>query len=445
MTTHWPAASRLLPARVALPSSCRHPVLLLLLIARPSLAAQEPTSATVQVPPPSGPFAVGRASFHWTDSSRTEPFAPALSDRREVMVYVWYPAERGSAKPEAAYIPHLDAIARSIGDSLVRAEFGAALPGVAAGRVHSYTVDHAALSRAEGVFPVLVFSHGFGESSLTYSAQLADLASHGFVVFGIEHPYDAFAVWLPDGRVVPFAAALWDSARGRKNGAVAYQLAQVPVRAADIRFVLDRIVDLDHAPAHNGLFAGRLDVKRIGVFGHSLGGIAAASACRTDVRIRACANEDADDDGRPFDGGTAAMPIKQPFLFMATGHSIYVSRRTPLPSDADLVKMNLTRVQYDSIVSLYQHNQDTAMASFPGGAVRVMAESPTFTHRTFIDLKLLQATADSTANEQRRYLTLIRRVVRAFFARTLLARPDSLLDSGTAVDSIITVQRYGPA
>jgi hypothetical protein len=34
-------------------------------------------------------------------------------------------------------------------------------------------------------------------------------------------------------------------------------------------------------------------------------------------------NEDAEDDGRPWDGGVAAYAIKQPFLFFATGHSIY--------------------------------------------------------------------------------------------------------------------------
>jgi len=37
--------------------------------------------------------------------------------------------------------------------------------------------------------------------------------------------------------------------------------------------------------------------------------------------------------------------------------------------------MKLTRAQYDSITSLYQRNQDAALASMPGGSIRVMAES----------------------------------------------------------------------
>jgi predicted dienelactone hydrolase len=399
-------------------------------------------AAGAQLPSPTGPYTVGRTAFHWIDSSRTEPFERGLSARREIMVYVWYPAGRPSAAQDAPYFPHIDAIRRVIGDSLLKDEFGRALEGVLSGRVRSFVLQDATLSRARPVFPVLVFSHGFGESSLTYAAQLSDLASQGFVVFGIEHPHDAFAVWFPDGRVVPFAAAQWDSARGRPNGAVAYQLAQVEVRAMDMRFAVDQIVRLARAPVGHSLFAQRLDLTRIGAFGHSLGGVAAASACRVDARVRACANEDADDDGRPFAGGSAAYPIKQPFLFFATGHSIYVSARTPPPTADVLASNKLTRAQYDSIVNLYQRNQDEALASMPGGSTRVMAEAKDFTHRTFIDLRLLQAPTDSAADEQRHYVDLIRRYVLAFFDQTLRGQADTPLALPSPLDSIITVRHF---
>lgn len=412
-----------------------------MLVASTVHALQAPVSDGGQVPAPTGSYPVGRTAFHWVDSSRTDPFAASVSSRREVMVYVWYPARHSGRESEGAYFPHIDAIAQALGDSLMREAFGSAAVGVKIGQVRSHVIEHAELARSAAMSPVLVFSHGFGESGLTYSAQLADLASHGYVVFSIEHPHNAFAVWFPDGRVVPFAAALWDSARARRDGAVGYQLAQVPVRAADIRFVLDKIEWLNSAVVVGNLFAHRLDLGHIGAFGHSLGGVAAASACRTDARIAACANEDADDDGRPFDGGWAASPIKQPFLFMASGHSIYVSPRTPLPSAEALVRMKLTRVQYDSIVGLYQRNQDAALASLPGGAVRVMAESSDFTHRTFIDLKLLQAT-DAAADTQRHYVGLIRVALLAFFDKTLRGRADTPLDRDTPIDSIVTIQRF---
>ena len=37
------------------------------------------------------------------------------------------------------------------------------------------------------LFPVLVYSHGLGAMSMTYSAICCDLASHGYVVASVEH------------------------------------------------------------------------------------------------------------------------------------------------------------------------------------------------------------------------------------------------------------------
>jgi predicted dienelactone hydrolase len=401
------------------------------------------TSLASRIPTPTGPFAVGRVELQWTDSSRTEPFVPALSARRELVVFIWYPADVPRGAPFADYIPHVATIAAAIGDSALNEELGSARSAIMWGAVRSHSVDNAPVRGAGRPFPVLVFSPGFGESSLTYSAQLEDLASHGYVVIGIEHPFDAYAVRLSPDRVARFAAARWDSARAKPNGAVGYQLAQVPLRAGDIRFVLDQ---LSRASIRSGKarFAGALNLHRIGAFGHSLGGFAAASACRFDARIRACMNEDADDSGRPFDGGPVSLPIKQPFLFFATGHSIYVSPRTPAPTAAGLTSMKLTRAQYDSVTESYQHNQDAALASLPARSIRLMAEAEDFTHRSFIDLKALQA-ADSTAIlHQQRYLQLIREYVRAFFDKTLRGQTAPALEREGEVDSLMTIQHFHP-
>lgn len=414
--------------------------MVLLAVCATAAFAQETPTPSPGLPPPTGPMPVGRAAFHWVDSSRIERLTGSPKARREVMVYVWYPAERRTG-PTAPYIPELSRIAAAVGDSGMNAEFGSARSAVASGAVRSHSIEDAPVARAGRPFPVLIFSHGFGESSLTYSAQLEDLASHGYVVFGIEHPFDAYAVSLGPAHVVVFARAAWDSARVQPKGAVAYQLAQVAVRSADIRFVLDQVWRLARLPG-GARFAGGLDLRRVGAFGHSLGGFAAASACRSDARLEACMNQDADDEGRPVDGGGRAFPIKQPFLFFATGHSIYVSPRTPLPSDSDLARMKLTRGEYDSIATRFQRNQDSALASMPGGALRVKAESSDFTHRTFIDLKLLQAGDATERLRQTGYLGVIREYDLAFFDETLRGKRAPLLDRQGAVDSLITIEHF---
>ncbi|HEV8411779.1 MAG TPA: hypothetical protein VGQ30_14825 [Gemmatimonadaceae bacterium] len=404
--------------------------------------SSQPGPVAPHIPPPTGRFPVGRVAYHWIDSSRTEPFTRGLDTPREVMVYVWYPAASGST-PHAAYIPDVDKIVRSIGETPVRAMFGAAFTAVVSGKVVSASLERASFSATVGRAPLLVFSPGFEESVLTYAAQVEDLASHGYIVAGIEHPYDSWATRFPDGRVIPFAQAPWDSAQREPNGAVAYQLAQIPPRADDIRFVLDRLVRLSATPSRAMPFAEHIDWTKVGAFGHSLGGVAAASACRSQTRIRACLNEDAEDDGRPYDGGVAAHVIKQPFLFFVSGHSIYASARTPAPTAETLRQMKLTRAQYDSMANQNQHNEEAAMAAMPGGSYLVMAEAPDFTHGTFMDRKLLQSGTDSIARRQDFYMGLVRTYVRAFFDQTLLSRPSSALNRAGVVDSLITIERFG--
>ena len=395
-----------------------------------------------RIPAPTGPFAVGRTERFWVDSSRAEPFVPGPSARREVAVHLWYPADGRPVGPQAPYIPHIAEISTVLGDSGMTSAFGAVGGAIASGVVPSHSFAEAPVRRQGRPFPVLVFSPGFGESCLTYSAQLEELASQGYVVFGIDHPYDASAVWLPGNRIVQFASARWNAALAQPKGAVSYQLAQVPLRTGDIRFVIDRVTQLDRGEPGNP-FEGTLDLGQIGAFGHSLGGIAAASACRWDARIRACMNEDADEEGRPFDGGPAALPLKQPFLFMATGHSIYRSPRTPPPTDDALARMRLSRAEYDSITALYQHNQDAALAALPGGSVRIDAEAADFTHRSFIDLKVLQATDSAAVARQQQYLAMVRRYTRAFFGEALRGESSPLLSGEGAVDSLLTVEHFG--
>ena len=48
--------------------------------------------------PPSGKFNVGTQIFHWTDESRDEWFSDDPTDKRELMVQVWYPSKLTSSQ-----------------------------------------------------------------------------------------------------------------------------------------------------------------------------------------------------------------------------------------------------------------------------------------------------------------------------------------------------------
>jgi predicted dienelactone hydrolase len=84
---------------------------------------------------------------------------------------------------------------------------------------------------------------------------------------------------------------------------------------ADMAFVLDRLAQLD-ASNTSGKFTGRLDMTRVGVFGHSFGGAAAALFCHEDPRCKA----GIDVDGAPH-GSVIQAGINRPFMFLLSDHS----------------------------------------------------------------------------------------------------------------------------
>jgi pimeloyl-ACP methyl ester carboxylesterase len=91
----------------------------------------------------------------------------------------------------------------------------------------------------------------------------------------------------------------------------------VQIWADDMRFAMDQAQRLNADP--DSLLAGRLDLTRIGVFGHSFGGAAAAEVCHLDARCQS----GADLDGYPY-GDVVDTGLQQPFLFVwSTGNDAH--------------------------------------------------------------------------------------------------------------------------
>src|SRR5258708_24262581 len=84
---------------------------------------------------------------------------------------------------------------------------------------------------------------------------------------------------------------------------------------ADIGFVLDRLEGLNTSDP-SGKFKARLDMTRVGMFGHSFGGATALQFCHDDPRCKA----GIDIDGAPY-GSVAQEGLNQPFMFIFSDHS----------------------------------------------------------------------------------------------------------------------------
>jgi predicted dienelactone hydrolase len=278
-----------------------------LLFASLALEHQSP----LELPRPTGPFAVGRLATTWVDTARMDPFAPTPPRHRELVVWIWYPAESSDRARTAEYLPApwRRALAEHSGVLLTRFFYRDLT------KVHGHSLENAAVARARPTYPVVVFRSGIGALALQYSTLVEDLASHGYIVVGADAPYSTSVVVMPDGRVIhktlagnPGDAPIPEAERVRLAQAL------IGVWTADTRFLLDRLARLDSGdPA--GLLAGRIDLGWVGIAGHSFGGATAAQLCHDDRRCRA----GVDLDGRLF-GSVVKEGMDQPFLFLMSDH-----------------------------------------------------------------------------------------------------------------------------
>jgi dienelactone hydrolase len=248
-----------------------------------------------QFPAPTGPFPVGTVTRHLIDGSRTESLGPVPGAHRELMIQIWYPAEyRG---PRRAYRSRAELSLFKEHLSLIMTNASAAIP----------------LERTPGRLPVLIFSPSWAGRRDQNTIQVEEFASQGYLVVGIDHPYGTKLTVFPDGRALESTLGEWmdfSSDAAMQTSKVIAE-SQLQVRTADVRFVLDTLEQLDQCDPE-GLFTGRVDTSRAGVFGHSFGGAVAAEACHLDRRFQAGVNL----DGCLF-GKSAKEGIEQPFLTMS--------------------------------------------------------------------------------------------------------------------------------
>ena len=263
----------------------------------------------VTLPAPTGPLAVGRTMYAWGDD-KPDGVAPVPGTKREVIVWMWYPA--AVEKSETATAEYLPASWRAgfqqQGSGLMR------FLTRDLAQVRSHSMPDAAVSAQEQSYPVVILRGGASANVTNYSALAEDLASHGYIVAGIDAPYRTNVVVFPDGRVVKrIRANDPEAAAGQQSTHAVTDLLEA--WTADIGFVLDRL-ELLNGSDPSSRFKGRLDLTRVGVFGHSFGGAQAAQFCSEDSRCKA----GIDLDGMPL-GSVIQTGIHQPFMFLLSDHS----------------------------------------------------------------------------------------------------------------------------
>ena len=147
-------------------------------------------SQTNTLQKPTGKYFIGVTYLSFVDSTRKELFDNTQDSNREITIKAWYPSDTES-NPE----PYL-----------LKAEAEFAMKYLQFPQIYKDLITNSSrdvpLSFNENTYPILIFSHGFGEHYAQNSILMEELASHGYIIFSISHHYECKFSSYPDGRFI---------------------------------------------------------------------------------------------------------------------------------------------------------------------------------------------------------------------------------------------------
>jgi dienelactone hydrolase len=267
------------------------------------------------LPQPTGHFAVGRTTCAWVNNSQADPLAPSSDAKREVLVWIWYPSAAAATSagarsaPPADYLPAPWRTALAQHSGLLMGKFLTRDPSL----VHSHSTSDPDVSPEQRSYPVVIMRAGGGALTTDFTTLAEDLASHGYVVVGFDAPYRTFVVVSHDHRVLTRPPSN-DPENLPRDEADRLINRLLPLWTTDTQFVVSQLQQLNAADP-SGRFTGRLDMQRLGMFGHSFGGATALQFCHDDPRCKA----GIDIDGAPY-GSVVQDALRQPFMFILSDH-----------------------------------------------------------------------------------------------------------------------------
>lgn len=296
------------------------------------------------IPAPTGKYQVGRMALHLIDSSRIDNLSPQPFSKRELLVWIWYPATVTSTDSLVEYIPSEWSKALNEQRGFVLKNFFAR----DASKIHAHSFQSPKIFNEQVKYPVLLMKSGIGTMATDYSSFAEELASHGYIVVGNDAPYSTWLLRFPDGRLV---SRTWEGNPGEtatfSDGGNNILNKLVQIWSDDTHFILDKLVQMNEDSS--SMFFKRFDTSAVGVFGHSFGGATAAQFCYDDYRCKA----GVDMDGAPF-GSVIQKGLSKPFMFLLADHR----------EESDAVSVNIK----SNIQDLYKSFPDNKVLIYLEGA-----------------------------------------------------------------------------
>jgi pimeloyl-ACP methyl ester carboxylesterase len=274
-----------------------------------------------KLPRPDGPYAVGAIGHALTDSSRPASLTSDIPGR-ELRIKAWYPASESVGAGQGKR------------ERLWRALYGNAnTPALMRiltryfGWFNTHTHEDAALNQAVSDLPILIYNHGLISFVSENTLLMEHLASHGFIVIGIQHSQQ-FRELQDLNQATPkdkrerdagLLNRLKEDLTAQERAEISLQIFRtgintnriVAARSADTAHVLDRLTEIVRQIPQSGDVS--INTQCAGLFGLSLGGAIATELSKTDPRVLAVVN---------LDGGIFGVhieePVSVPYLMMSS-------------------------------------------------------------------------------------------------------------------------------
>jgi predicted dienelactone hydrolase len=221
----------------------------------------------------------------------------AEGKKRDVPIMIWYPIDDSGTSSPLKLIKRrdLDSLKKFVLYQIIPDEFCDVL-------TNSY--EDVLITDKVRKLPVLIFSHGLTATMDSYTILMEYMASHGYIVVSVGHPYDGVASY-PDGRSIPIDVKKYNEffersrseEEDKKSKEYLAQIQredisveemkkltekdllgselddQIEVWIDDVLFIKDILIRMNGGKIESQ-FKGKMDLEEgIGVFGHSYGGL----------------------------------------------------------------------------------------------------------------------------------------------------------------------------
>ena len=258
----------------------------------------------VKIPVPAGEYAVGTFTYTvYNDREETMYCAPGTM--RSIPVRVYYPVAKKSVEglPKARYLSKNEML-------VIKKNYFVPLnyeKMEQEGKNRSECFENAPFIPNKR-FPLILFNHGYGSLPDVHSFLLTELASHGYVIASVGHPYEGMITELKDGTtyrmakgirskcyspMIPSILALKKMTKARGTNEELWARFDA-IQKKYNRFIIDRIPEwkLDTEAALRYLKENHTDLidfeSGIGVSGHSMGGLTGFALCEEEPETFVC-------------------------------------------------------------------------------------------------------------------------------------------------------------